>query len=187
MQGCSLGTQLFAICLNPLIHTLEEVLTDIKIGRRRTRITAVAYAGDVTVFLTLPADVRNLQEVLRAYEEATGAKISIQKSRAIAIGSWDASNKILDIPYYTGIKTLGFHFTDRVNVANKVNWYNVTSQVRAATQDAYYRDLSLDRRIRFVHEYLLARIWYAAQIFPITTDSMRQLKKHLNFLVYMVR
>jgi len=96
----------------------------------------------------------------------------MQTSRALAIGGWDASCKILDIPYHTGMKILGFHFTDRVNAAKKENWYNVTSQVRATAQDAYYRALSIDRRIRFVHEYLLGRIWYAAQIFPITTDSV---------------
>jgi len=145
------------------------------IGRGKTRIAAVAYADDVTVFLTSPADVQNLQEALRTYEEATGSKINMQKSQALAIGGWDASSKIMDIPYLTGMKILGFHFTDRVNGANKEIWHSVTSQVRETAQDAYYRDLSPDRRIRFVHDYLLARIWYAVQIFPITTDSMKQL------------
>ena len=102
--------------------------------------------------------MQNLQEALRTYEEATGAKINMKKSRALATGGWDASSKILDIPYHTGIKILGFHFTDRVIAANKESWYNVTSQVRATAQDAHYRHLSLDRRIRFVHDYLLARI-----------------------------
>lgn len=124
----------------------------------RTRIAAVAYADDVTVFLTSPADVQNLQEALHTYEEATGAKINMRKSRALAIGGWDASSKIMDIHYHTGIKILGFHFTDRVNAANNENWYNVTSLVRATAQDAYYTDLSLEKRFRFVHDHLLARI-----------------------------
>jgi len=51
----------------------------------------------------------------------------------------------MDIPYNTGIKILRFHFTDEVNVANKETWRNVTSLVRASAQDAYYRDLSLDK------------------------------------------
>jgi len=172
------------MCLNPLIHTLEDVLTGIKIERGRTRIASFAYADDVTVFLTLPADVQNLQEALRTYEEATGAKILMQKSRAVAIGGWDASSMILDIPYNTGIKILGFHFTDRVNTANIEHWYSVTSQVRATAQDAWYTDLSLDRRIRFVHDYLLVRIWYAAQIFPITSDSMRKLNTLISWFIW---
>ena len=142
--------QLLAICLNPLIHTLEDVRTGINFGRGKTRIAAVAYADDVTVFLTSPADVQNFQEAIRTIEEATGAKINMQKSRALAVGGWDASSKIMDSPYRTGMKILRFHFTDRVNVAHKENWHSVTSQVRETAQDARYRDLSLNRRISFL-------------------------------------
>ena len=44
----------------------------------------------------------------------------------------------------------------------------ITTRVRALAQDTYHRDLSLDRRLHFVHDYLLAKIWYAAQIYPPT-------------------
>jgi len=139
-QGCPLSMQSFAIWCNPLMHKLEEILTGIKIGRGRTRIVAVAYADDVTVFLTPPADVQNLEEALRTYEEATGAKINMPKSRAIVIGGWDTSSKRMDFPYHNGLKVLGFHFTDRVNAANKGTWYNDKSLVCPTAQDAYYRD-----------------------------------------------
>ena len=89
----------------------------------------------------------------------------------------------MNIPYCNKIKILGFYFTDRVNVANKETWSNITSQVRAAAQVAYYRDLSLDARIRYVHEYLLARIWYVAHIFPLPTDSMRQLNTAISWFL----
>jgi len=56
--------------------------------------------------------------------------------------------------------------------------------VRAAARDVYYRDLSLDRRIRFVHDYLLARIWYAAQIFPNTTHSMRKRNTAISWFIW---
>jgi len=176
--------QLFALCLNPLIHTLEEALTGIRLGRGSARVAAVAYADDVSVFLTSTADVQKIKVALRTYEEATGAKIKVQKSQALAIGGWDTLNKIMDIPYNTGIKIVGFHFTDSVNVANKENWRNVTSLVRALAQDTYYRDLSLDKRIRFGHDFLLARIWYVAQLFPLTSDSMRQINTAITWFVW---
>ena len=102
--------------------------------------------------------MQKLQDALCTYEAATGAKFNALKSRALAIGGWDASRVTMNIPYCNKIKILGFYFTDRVNVANKETWSNTTSQVRAAAQVAYYRDLILDARIRYVHEYLLARI-----------------------------
>ena len=106
-HGCPLSMQLFAPCLNPLIHTLQEALTGISLGRGSARVPAVAYADDVSVFVTSQADVQKLQVALRTYEEATGAKINVQISQALAIGGWDPSNKIMDIPYNTGIKNPG--------------------------------------------------------------------------------
>ena len=174
-QGCPLSMQLFAMCINPLLQTLEEALTGVKAGCGKARIAAVTYADDVTVFLSSPDHVQKLQDALCTYEVATAAKINAPKSRALAVGGWDASREIMNIPYCNKIKILGFYFTDRVNVAKKETWSNITSQVRSAAQAAYYRDLNLDARIRYVHEFLLARIWYVAHIFPLPTDSMRQL------------
>ena len=51
-QGCPISMQLFAMCLNPLLFTLENNLAGIQIGRRRVKTTVVAYADDVTIFAT---------------------------------------------------------------------------------------------------------------------------------------
>jgi len=69
--------QLFALCLNPLIHTLDERLTGIRFGRGSARLASVTYADDVSVILTSSADVQTLQVALRTYEEATGVKINV--------------------------------------------------------------------------------------------------------------
>ena len=49
---------LYALCLNPLLHLLDEKLTGIRIGRGSAKIVAVAYADDVTIILTTPSDER---------------------------------------------------------------------------------------------------------------------------------
>ena len=38
----------------------------------------------------------------------------------------------------------------------------VTTRVRALAQETYYRNLTLKKRIHFVHDYLLVKIWYVA-------------------------
>jgi hypothetical protein len=80
--------QLFPLCLNPLIETLEGELKGNQIGRRHAKTAAIAYADDFTIFLTSPADVRKLKEILFIYEAATGAKVNMRKSRALALGAW---------------------------------------------------------------------------------------------------
>jgi len=41
--------QLFAVCQNPLLSTLENDLAGIQIGGRRIKTTVIAYTDDVTI------------------------------------------------------------------------------------------------------------------------------------------
>lgn len=49
----------------------------------------------------------------------------------------------------------------------------------------YYRDPGLDRRIRFVHNYVLAIIWLIAQIYPI--GRMSKAAEHHDVVVHMAK
>ena len=60
-QGCPLSMILYAMCINPLLCTLENSLHGLRIGRHRARTSVVAYADDVTIFVTAPTDIRKLQ------------------------------------------------------------------------------------------------------------------------------
>ena len=138
----------------------------------------------MTIFLTSPADVRKLQETLLTYEAATGAKVNMRKSRALALGALDTSKRIMDTPYHTDVTILGFHFTNNVTTSAHVTWSTVTTRVRALAQDTYNRDLSLDRRIRFVYDYLLAKIWYVPQIYPQPSGCLRQLNTTISWFLW---
>jgi hypothetical protein len=122
--------QLFAMCLNPLLCTLENNIAGIEIGQRRFKTTVVAYADDVTFFVTSLTDSPKIQEALHCYEEASGAKINIGKSRALAIGPWDASVRIMDIPYHTEAKILGFRITSKVQESAHKSWTITTARIR---------------------------------------------------------
>ena len=49
-SGCPLSMILYAMCLNPLLCTLENSLRGLRMGRHRARTSVVAYADDVTIF-----------------------------------------------------------------------------------------------------------------------------------------
>jgi len=67
--------QLFDLCLDTILQTLETGLRGIKIGLNQNKVVGTAYAYDVTV-LTSPADVQKLQETVHIYETATGARVN---------------------------------------------------------------------------------------------------------------
>jgi len=125
---------LFVVCLNPLIQSLEKNLSGVKIGRQKAPTSVVAYADDVTIFLTSVADIQNMKETLLAYEATTGARINIQKSGVLALGTWDTTRQITNIPYQKDIKILGFQFTDIVNSTAIAVWSSVTTRVCTTAQ-----------------------------------------------------
>jgi hypothetical protein len=87
-QGCPLSVALFALCLHPLIRALEDSLPSIKIGRHTQHGPVIAYADDVTVFVTNPGDFHAIQQAIHLYERPTGARLNSCKSNVLAIGAW---------------------------------------------------------------------------------------------------
>ena len=46
-------------------------------------------------------DITIVHDTLQTYERATVVKINIQKSKVIALDSWNTSLKVMELPYYT--------------------------------------------------------------------------------------
>jgi hypothetical protein len=92
---------LFVMCLNPLLPLLVIQLTGIRIGRSGARTTVVAYADDVTLFVTSPCDIPITPDALMRYVVPSGAKVNFTKSADLSLGSWDISIRITDISYHT--------------------------------------------------------------------------------------
>jgi hypothetical protein len=132
---------------NPLLYALEKKLTGIKIGKRGTKSSIIAYADDVTIIVSKPEDIRITHETLSTHEEATGAKINIRKSRALALGSWNTSIPIMGVPYCEEMKILGVHVTNTINATARRSWNFLTARIRAQAQDMYQRELHLEHRI----------------------------------------
>jgi hypothetical protein len=101
--------------------------------------------------------------------------MNVNKSCAVALGTWNKSRKILDIPYKDSINILGMTVKNTIREFAETSWNNTTAKIRKQAQESYHRNLSLDKRIPFIHEYLYSRAWYVAQICPPTNNSIRQI------------
>jgi hypothetical protein len=76
---------------------------DIRTEHQTTKTAVATYADDVTNFVAAPADIPTIRDQLLIFERATGACLNIQKSKAMAAGSWDTSMNNLSVPYYQDI------------------------------------------------------------------------------------
>jgi hypothetical protein len=69
-QGCPMSKLLYVLCLNLFLRLLEKNLPGFQIGRRARRTTVVAYADDITIFVTSPTDFPIIHDAIRLYERA---------------------------------------------------------------------------------------------------------------------
>jgi len=176
---------LYALCLNPLIKTIDKNISGIRYGKNQTRTAIVANADDVIIFLTRMEDIPKLEETLHRFQAAAGARINIMKSLTMALGNWNKSNTILNISYYNEVTILGYHFTKNINTAAAKTWSAVVARMRATAQDAYQRDLTLDKRIQFVQQHILAKIWYVTKISPHPpADAIRRLNTAIAWFIW---
>ena len=150
---------------------------------RGPKAKVVAYADDVTIFITSPADIPIINDALRKYEATSGARVNIRKSKAIAVSRWDTSLQIMGIPYYE-TKILVFHITSTGNASARRSWDALTDRIRAQAREAYTRELNLDGRIYYVHTHLMAKAWYFAQIFQPHEASIKRLNTVIAWLIW---
>jgi hypothetical protein len=75
-QVCPLSMQNFEMCLDPLLHTIENSLTGIRFGNK-SRIAVMAYVDDVTLLVASPSEIPRIRTITDQYVAASGAKINI--------------------------------------------------------------------------------------------------------------
>jgi hypothetical protein len=109
-QGCPLSMALFTMCLQPFITMLRHRLPGVRIGRSSDPVSVVAYADDVTVFLTTMVDFHIVQDTIKQFERASGARLNPRKFRVLPIGRWPTPNNLLGIPSQHHVRILGVHF-----------------------------------------------------------------------------
>ena len=118
----------------------------------------MAYADDVTLFLTSAADFQIVENAIRLFEHASGARVNSHKSTALPVGPRRTLGTIRGIEYRQKVKILGMSIGSSTQQSVVDTWNQVTGHVKMLAKDAYHRDLCLAQRIRFVHTYLLAKI-----------------------------
>jgi hypothetical protein len=174
-QGCPLSMMLFALCLNPLIHRLEQKLNGIRVHRQQRSTAVVAYADAVTVLVTAPEEILAVREAVWCYEKATGAVLNTGKSQALAVGTWDTTRRVFDIPYSAETEVLGFRMKKTIAQSGVASWPRITNMVGTQAREAYSRDLNLAQLIQYVHTYLLGKLWHTAQVLPPQQQCIRQI------------
>jgi hypothetical protein len=90
----------------------------------------------------------------------------------------------MGIQYQESVKIFGIHFTNTIHQTTLKSWTTVTDGIHAHAQETYSRELNLHQRLQYVHNFLLARAWFMAQIFPLRRRCERQINTTIAWLIW---
>ena len=172
-QGCPLSIILFVLCLTRLLYYLDERLQGLRAHGKQRKTTVIAYADNVSILVTSQEDVRKVRDAIACYEKANGATLNVAKCSALAVGTWDSLCDIMGIPYSEEIKILGVNIRNTVKQSALPRWTRLTSLVRKQARRAYSRDLNIAQRITYVQVYMLAKLWYTAQVLQSYSERLQ--------------
>jgi hypothetical protein len=100
---------LFSLGIHPFLRLLEEQLPGLRIGRSKP-VSVVAYAVDVTLFLTSVDDLMLVENAITTFERESGARLNARKSLALPVGPWRSSDCVRGIEYHDKVRILGITF-----------------------------------------------------------------------------
>lgn len=135
----------------------------------------VAYADNIMVFVKRPEEFNAIRRVIGQCERASGAHLNPRKSKPLAIGNWITPVQQLGTDFHPVVKILGISFTATTELWGKHSWDIIVNTVRAQAKHTYARNLCLAQRIQYINTFLLAKIWYVAQVLPPRPRIVQQL------------
>ena len=75
-ERCPMSMLLYALCLQPFLNFLNRKMAGIKIGNKMSPTAVVAYADDVTIFVTDVAENAIVEEASNLFEKASVARLN---------------------------------------------------------------------------------------------------------------
>jgi hypothetical protein len=144
----------------------------------------VAYADDVTLFVTSPNNLPIIKDIINTFEKASGARLNPHNSKVLVIAGRNAINTELCIDFQPNIKILGVTFTSTITRSAQLSWELLTGLIRAQARLAYARKLCIAQREQFVQTALLARIWYITQNFPPSVANTNHLRTAILWFIW---
>jgi hypothetical protein len=109
---------------------LKANLQGLRSNRGKRKVAAVAYADDTIILVTAPKDIERLKEIVQCYEGATGARLTVRKSQAFAVGTWDLTRSVMGISYSEVVTILGFQMSSQTENSRRISWSRVTASVK---------------------------------------------------------
>ena len=163
-QGCPLSPLLYVFAIDPFVRRLESgPLCGVPLGiAGKPPLKVVAYADDVSVFVSGTGEAQEVVSVIRQYTEASGSKVNQDKCEAFWMGV-EGESFVLpeDFPQpQQKIRVLGIEFGP--GDYGHANWVNRLENADAKVASWKGWRLSLREKVDLIKTYLIPIFLYVS-------------------------
>lgn len=176
-QGDPLAPILFNFVLEPFLLYYNSHAVGCLQGPSAFRVSA--FADDTTLGMG-PRDKRVALKAIDLHEQASGAKVNVQKTEIIPLT--EASARLMAIPGYL-MKDFEAPFT-HLGVVIQPGGRNIAViendillHLRRSAQMMFTRRLSFTGKITVLNTYLLSKIWHVAPFYDFSSSFYEQIDK----------
>ena len=183
-QGDPIAMILYVIFLEPLLQKMNRVIQGVWVGG--ARLLHEPYADDISG-LFKEGSLQQIDKLLTDYEGLSGALVNRDKCKAMGLGLWrdrkDFGVKLFKVE--ESLKILGIWFYPTLTKLVRENWRAVTAKLEDCLKMWKFRVLPTLKLRRMVCEIFgLSKVWYMAQILPLTKVAEKSIMSAVSGFVW---
>ena len=177
-QGCPLSPLLYVLVAETIASAiLKDPAIDVFLLPNGLCPKVFQYADDTSILVRSDASLRALFSLFERYECPSGAKLNVEKSHGLLIGSWKDRK---DLPVllnwsYAYITVLGCRIGNEVSV----DWDGLICKFQDQLCIWKGRHLSFRGRALIANVLGLSLFWYHATVFDVPTIVITRINKLL--------
>ena len=167
-QGDSLSPLLYILCVETLackIKQCSEIEGFLLPGARGAQYKVGLYADDTTSFVKTVRSLERLFDVIRLYEQGSGAKLNVSKTEAMWLGAWRSRvDQPLGLTWVKKMKILGVVFGE---CTEQDNWQPKLNKLEKHLNLWKSRSLSLIGKSLIINTLGLSKLTYLATVLTV--------------------
>ena len=144
-----------------------------------TPVKKVQFADDTNCRLANTYSIYHLIALFQIYEEGTGARIAIHKTRGIAMNHPEGRPLCPDIKIKWNkkdTKILGVIFVPGLDESRNLNWERLCTTIEAKTKSLSQR-LSYKGKTTLINSLILSKAWHVGRVFFPQKRWLSRIKK----------
>ena len=169
LQGDPLSVLLYIITIQPLLYALKAAGIGITVTweGRSARLSSMAHADDLVVFLANELQFRSAQPITELYCHVSNSLMHRGKATVIASGPTTGWQSQVDMKRESGDYS---HMGCPMRADGQSPEGGLQATLATMRQAAYIWDLAarpLPTRVEIMNTFILSKIWHATQICPL--------------------